>query len=259
MGTETDPEYPVVASIKLGDRLYELLCRKCDVCNDDHYQVFRFCGPTFACYRFPHELDLSSFEDFVRQIDEKLLQSSHEMLRDFELELQKINSPAGIEANHSMEFLLAEYARQRLAILKDMGMLDALYTREGPTSEAERALRLAFELGAAVSEHKVMSTYEEYFWDGVAMAEWRESGLPKAREERLRQGARTREAIMRAAKRLYQTRPELIRNDTETAREIQKMKLPELRRGDEHQLGTDAITKHLRSARRTHFPLKAGD
>jgi hypothetical protein len=84
------------------------------------------------------------------------------------------------------------------------------------------------------------------------MAEWRESGLPKARAERLRQGARSREAIVRAAKALYQTRPELIRNDTQTARAIQKMRLPELQRGYDHQLGLDAITKHLRSARKVH-------
>jgi hypothetical protein len=38
----------------------------------------------------------------------------------------------------------------------------------------------------ASAEYDVMEHYEEYMFDGIAMSEWRESGLPKARAERLR-------------------------------------------------------------------------
>ena len=82
------------------------------------------------------------------------------------------------------------------------------------------------------------------------MSEWRDAGLPKARQERLRQGARTRSEIIRAAERLYANNPLLIRNDLETARQILEMRLPALQKGNGQQLGLDSITRHLRQARR---------
>ena len=75
-------------------------------------------------------------------------------------------------------------------------------------------------------------------------------GLPKAREERLRQGAKTRAEIVTAAKQLYRSDPLLARNDTETARRILQMRLPALRRGNNQQVSIDAITRHLRASRR---------
>jgi hypothetical protein len=72
----------------------------------------------------------------------------------------------------------------------------------------------------------------------------------KAREERLRQGAKTRTEIVGAAKRLYQSDPNLIRNDTETARRILELRLPALQRGANQQVSIDAITRHLRASRR---------
>jgi hypothetical protein len=55
--------------------------------------------------------------------------------------------------------------------------------RAARTSDQSR-----FELGMAAAEYDVMEHYEEYMFDGIAMSEWRESGLPKARAQRLRQG-----------------------------------------------------------------------
>ena len=43
--------------------------------------------------------------------------------------------------------------------------------------------------------------------------------------------------------------PLLIRNDSETARKILALKLPELQKGNGVQLGFEAITWHLRQAR----------
>jgi hypothetical protein len=82
------------------------------------------------------------------------------------------------------------------------------------------------------------------------MEEWRTAGLPKAREERLRQGAKSRAEVVTAAKQLYRSDPLLVRNDTETARRILEMRLPALRRGNNRQMSLDAVTRHLRAARR---------
>jgi hypothetical protein len=73
---------------------------------------------------------------------------------------------------------------------------------------------LGFELGAAVNEHNVMMNFEQYMYDGMALSEWRSSGLPKAQQERLRQGARTRRTVQEALKQLYAKDQEYVRNDS---------------------------------------------
>jgi hypothetical protein len=110
-------------------------------------------------------------------------------------------------------------------------------------------VRLAFELGFAAAEHRLMTYYEDYLHDGIAMSEWRSAGLPRARQERLRQGARTRQEVLSAAKRLYENDPSLVRNDSETARRILSMRLPALQKGANQQLSLDAVTRHLRASR----------
>ena len=77
----------------------------------------------------------------------------------------------------------------------------------------------------------------------LPMSEWRESGLPKARAKRLRQGSGACNAILEAGKE-----PALNRHP-ETARKILALKLPELQKGNGVQLGFEAITWHLRQAR----------
>jgi hypothetical protein len=162
--------------------------------------------------------------------------------------LVEVNSKLGIEADNSFAFRLLEYGRHRLAELSELGALDVLLTKDAPKNDQERALRLAFELGSAAAEYRIMRAYEPYMVKGIAVAEWREDGLPKARAERLRQGERSRSAILKAARELYAKRPELMRNDTETAREILRLNLPALQKGQGHQLGLDSITKYLRQA-----------
>jgi hypothetical protein len=86
----------------------------------------------------------------------------------------------------------------------------------------------------------------------MAVAEWRDKGLPIASAERLRQGSKSRAAIATLAKTLYAQNPDLLRNDTETARQIQKRNPPELRKPNGLCLGIEAIVKHLRAIRRHH-------
>ncbi|QIG49445.1 hypothetical protein G5V57_18015 [Nordella sp. HKS 07] len=253
MASDSEGSYPVIKSIKVHDRQYDLLKTFCSSCNKEHFEVLRFCGPTFARYWFPSDLTEDNFAEFVEVIDEKLLETSADMLNYFYGELEKVNSPTGIEANFSMEFRLLEYGRQRASELGKMNVMDALLSREPPATDMEKALRLAFEFGAAVAEHMTMTCYEDYMWDGIAMSEWRESGLPTAREERLRQGVKTRNAIAAAAKALFKQSPELIRNDSETARAILKMRLPELQKSNGTQLTVDAVTRHLRALRKGHL------
>lgn len=242
--------YELLKERKIGDRRYELASRgKCSCCGNDVLEIWRWSGASVSRYRLGH-FDPEAFEDFVETLDDQFLQTSDKVLPEFYRKLQEKNSPEGIEADFSYEFRLLEYGRQRALALQKLDYLKVLLSDKKPRRKDRQAARLGFELGFATAEHRLMSIYEDYIHDGVAMAEWRHAGLPLAREERLRQGARTRTEILAAAKKLYAVDPTLIRNDSETARRILQLRLPALHKGPNQQLSVDAITRHLRAARR---------
>lgn len=214
------------------------------------HEIWRWSGASFARYRMPQHFDQEQFDEYVESLDEQFLQSSADILEDFHRELQKVNSPEGIDADYSYEFRLIEYGRQRASSLEKLGYLEVLTSTDPVNRNDEVAVRLAFEIGFAAAEHRLMTAYEDYLQDGIAMSEWRSAGLPRARQERLRQGARTRQEVLKAAKLLYENDPLLVRNDSETARRILAMRLPALRKSDTQQLSLDAVTRHLRAGRR---------
>lgn len=244
----TSPEPLVSATIE--DRLYELRERKCAQCETAHFEIWRWCGLSFARYFMTEGFGPENFESFVEDIDEMLLMRACDVFGDFFLDITELHSPAGIVADGSYGFRLLEYARHRCSTLKKAKLLDAITSEKDPANNAEKAVRAAFELGMATAEYRLIAVYENYVYDGMALEDWREAGLPKARAERLRQGAKTREAVIKAAKRVYALDRGLVRNDVETARRILKLDLPELQKGRGLQIGIDAVTRHLRAARK---------
>jgi hypothetical protein len=173
----------------------------------------------------------------VERLDNQLLMSAPQMIHDFHHFLSEVNSKIGIYADDTFEFRLSEYARQRAVSLQKQGWFDALLSEYDPPTPEGKAIRTAFELGCAAAEYRVLRVYDDYVSAGIALSEWRDEGLPKAREERLRQGRRTRAAILRAAEELYAKEPALSRNDSETARRILKLRLPELQKLNGTQIG----------------------
>jgi hypothetical protein len=247
--TAERPPSPIKTLI-IGDREYYLLASSCSNCGELHFVILRYSGISFARYILPSHFSADDFDSFVKLLDEELILSAPDLMGEFDDLLLERNSHLGISADDSLEFRLLEYSRLRVISLQKQGLFDALVRREEPRTEMERAVRTAFELGCAAAEVRVLHHYAAYVFEGMAHAEWREEGLPKAREERLRQGRRTRAAILKAADDLYAKEAGLIRNDTETTRRILKLGLPELQKSNGTQLGVDAITRHLRDARR---------
>lgn len=238
-----------IRKTKIADRSYILYEQPCGKCDKPHYVIYRFCGASFCCYRMDGSFDESHFDDFVERIDEALLQSAPELIQDYHERLTNKNNERGIDADGSFAFRLLEYGRHRISFLNKLGVLDALISSKAPVTSQHKAVRAAFELGMAAAEHRLMDCYEDYLWDGMAVSEWREAGLPRAREERLRQGKRTHVCVVGAAKKLYERDNQLRRNDSETARQIIAMGLPELQKDGGGGVGFDAITRHLRAAR----------
>lgn|ERR1700677_3705392 len=243
--------YEPIREHKIDDRKYELLSRgPCSCCGVEMFEVWRWSGASFSRYKTPKNFTAEEFVTFIELIDEQLLQSSSELLEEFHTKLQNKNSGEGIYADYSYAFRLMEYGRQKTSALERLNCLRVLTSNDAPKNKTEQAARLSFELGYAAAEYRLIEVYEDYVHDGIAMSEWRRAGLPKAREERLRQGTRTRTEVLAAAKRLYAENPFLIRNDSETAREILKLNLPAIQKGRGQQLSVDAITRHLRAARK---------
>lgn len=233
----------------IADREYTLMERKCPECDIIHYEIFRFAGASFSRYRMDETFKVEYFDDFVKNIDVMLLETAADLIQDYYRSLVAKNSERGIEADGTFAFRLLEYGRHRSSRLQKLGYLDVLISRDPPKSPAEEAVRAAFELGMATAEHRLMDTYEDYLWDGMALSEWRETGLPMARAERLRQGKVTHMAVVSAARQLYKADQNLKRNDSETARRILDLRLPELQKSAGVCVSFDTITKHLRRAR----------
>jgi hypothetical protein len=243
--------YQPLRARTIGDRNYELASRGVySCCGNAVFEIWRWSGASISRYRLPEHFDSDDFDDFVETLDEQFLQTSDKILVEFYEKLQEKNSKEGIDADFSYEFRLLEYGRQRALALQKLDYLPVLLSDKTPVENDKIAVRLAFELGFATSEHRLMVIYEDYVHDGVAMSEWRKAGLPLARGERLRQGARTRKEILAAAEKLYAADASLIRNDSETAKRILEMRLPALQKGANQQLSLDAVTRHLRAGRR---------
>ncbi len=224
--------YEPISERQIADRKYDLLSRgPCSCCGVEIFEIWRWSGASFSRYKTPPNFTAEEFDYFVELIDEQLLQSSSELLEGFHARLQDRNSKEGIDADYSYAFRLMEYGRQKVCALEKMKYLRVLTSNDIPRNKTEEAIRLSFELGYAAAEYRLIDVYEDYVHDGIAMSEWRHAGLPKAREERLRQGMRTRNEVQAAAKRLYAENPLLIRNNSETARKILKLNCLPCRKG----------------------------
>jgi hypothetical protein len=100
---------------KIGDRQYELVSRgQCSCCGEHVLEIWRWSGASVSRYRMKQHFDQENFDAYVESLDEQFLQSSADILEDYYRELQKVNSPEGIEADYSVEFRLMEYGRQRV-------------------------------------------------------------------------------------------------------------------------------------------------
>jgi hypothetical protein len=119
--------------------------------------------------------------------------------------------------------------------------------------DSDNDIASAFILGCIATENHWLKVHEEAVFEGYAHIEGRESGRPLALAARIRQGKRTRKAVIDAAASLYEKDPSLRHNDSKTASRIAGMRLESLRKRDGTFLGGEAIVKHLRTARRRRF------
>jgi hypothetical protein len=243
--TTTEPR--VERTIKLGNTTYELMVGQC-ACGSPIYKLLRMCGASISVYAIRAE-DRERIDDYVSELHESFAIDIETRLLLLRKMIEEYNSLGYFNTYDLDEFRVRLVDKARLIFnrFSKNGMLQRIL--EGP-DDIDDDIVAAFLLGCLATENHWIDTHQDAVLEGWSHIEGREAGRPLARAARLRQGKRTRKAVLGAAAKVYQTDPLFQRNDAKTAALIEQMKLDALRKRDGTYLGAEAIVKHLRAARR---------
>jgi hypothetical protein len=206
------------------------------------------CGASISVYAISAE-DRKRIDDYVSELHESFSIDVEPRLLLLQKMIEEYNSLGHFNTYDLDVFRVRVIDKARLIFnrFSKNGMLQRIL--EGPDN-IDDDIVAAFLLGCLATENHWIDTHQDAVFEGWSHIEGREAGRPLARAARLRQGKRTRKAVLGAAAKVYQTDPLLERNDAKTAALIEQMKLDALRKRDGTYLGAEAITKHLRAARR---------
>jgi hypothetical protein len=233
--------------VKLGDCTYELFVGSCS-CGAPIYRLMRTCGASISIYQIC-QADYENIEDYIAELHSSFAVDVGVKMYRLREAIEEFNTKGLFEAEEIDVFRVRLIDKARL-ILNRFVKTGRLREILDNADDVENDLAAAFLLGCLATENFWIETHEEAVFEGYAHIEGRESGRPLAVAARLRQGKRSRRAVMDAASKLYLKQPLLERNDSRTAALIEEMKLEALRKRDGTYLGAEAIAKHLRAARR---------
>jgi hypothetical protein len=250
------PQKPCTASrdtvsvehtVKLGDCTYELFVGTCS-CGEPIYKLMRTCGAALSIYQIS-QADYENLDDYIAELHASLAMDVAARMDCLRQTFHEFNSKGFFEAEEIDVFpvRLIDKARLILNRFSKRGRLQEILDN---VDDVENDLAAAFLLGYLATENFWLENHAQAVFEGYAHIEGRESGRPLAVAARLRQGNRSRRAVIEAASKLYLQEPLLKRNDSRTATLIEKMKLDALRKRDGTYLGSEAIAKHLRAIRR---------
>jgi len=237
----------VECKTKIGDCTYELFVGTCS-CGQPIYKLMRTCGAALSVYQISQE-DYENLEDYIAELHATFAVDVHSRLEGLRQAIEECNSKGLFEAEEIDVSHVRRIDKARLTLnrFSKNGRLKQILDN---ADNVEDDFAAAFLLGCLATDNFWIETHEEAVFEGYAHIEGRESGRPLAVAARLRQGRRSRRAVVEAASKLYLEQPLLERNDSRTAAVIEEMKLEALRKRDGTYLGSEAIAKHLRAARR---------
>jgi hypothetical protein len=208
----------------------------------------RTCGASLSVFEITAD-DYENLDRYVAKLDTSFAVDVGTKLYRMRETIRQHNSRGQFDAHGMHPFRVRLIDRARL-ICNRFSRNGALARILKHLDNVEDDLAAAFVLGCIAAENHWLETHEEAVFEGYAHIEGREAGRPLALAARIRQGKRTRKAVMAAASKLYDQDPSLRRNDSKTANSISRMKLESLRKRDGTFLGAEAIVKHLRAVRK---------
>ena len=241
-------ETRVVRTIKHGDTTYELYVGACGCCGTHPvFRLMRLCGASLSIYEISAD-DYRNLDEYIADLHESFSIDVVTKLTQLRNTIEQFNSRGLFETEgvHPFNVRLIDKARLIASRLSKQGKLQEIIDH---ADDSQHDLASAFILGCIATENHWLTVHEDAVFEGYAHIEGRESGRPLALAARIRQGKRTRRAVIDAAAKLYAQDPSLRRNDTRAANRIVSLKLESLRKKDGTYLGTDAVVKHLRAAR----------
>jgi hypothetical protein len=208
----------------------------------------RTCGAALSIYQIS-QADYENLDDYIAELHASFAMDVDARMDRLRQTIHEFNSKGLFEAEEIDVFHVRLIDKARLIFnrFSKRGRLQEILDN---VDDVENDLAAAFLLGFLATENFWLEIHAEAVFEGYAHIEGRESGRPLAVAARLRQGKRTRRAVIEAASKLYVQQPSLERNDSRAAALIEEMKLEALRKRDGTYLGSEAIAKHLRAARR---------
>jgi hypothetical protein len=245
---EVPSETRVVRTIKHGDTTYELFVGPCGECGRHPvFRLMRTCEASLSVYEISAD-DYQNLDEYVAKLHRTFAVDVITKLAELRQTIDELNSKGSFKAYgmHPFRVRLIDKARLILNRFSRNGLLKKILDHPDGT---DNHIASAFILGSIATENHWLRVHQNAVFEGYAHIEGRESGRPLALAARIRQGKRTRKAVIAAASKLYDEDPSLRRNDSKAANRIANMKLESLRKRDGTFLGPDAIVKHLRAAR----------
>ena len=244
----TPREFRIERSLKRGDTTYELFVGPCACCDKIVYRLMRSCGASSISIYQISAGDADNLEAYVDELHADFAVDVRTKLHQLREAIAEFNSHGLFEAEELSSF--------RVRLIDKARLLSGRLSRTGALGQIlndpdniENDISAAFLLGCLATEYSWLEAHEDAVFEGWAHMEGREVGRPLARAARLRQGKRSRKAVIDAVSKLYAGDPLLRRNDSKTANQIAAMKLEALRKRDNTFLGAEAIIKHIRAAR----------
>src|SRR5262249_9011763 len=221
---EVPSETRIVRTIKHGDTTYEMLVGPCSSCRRHPvFRLMRTSGASLSVYQISSD-DYQNLDEYVAELHSSFSVDVATKLSELQEAIRELNENGSFEAQDIYPYRVGLIDKARLICnrFSKNGLLEKIL--DNP-DDLHNDIASAFVLGCIATENHWLEVHEEAVFEGYAHIEGRESGRPLAIEARIRQGKRTRKAVINAAATLYDEDPSLRHNDSRTANRIAGMKL----------------------------------
>jgi hypothetical protein len=239
----------LVRTIRHGDTTYDVFVGPCKECGTHTaFHIMRSSSDySFSIYQISEE-DYDNVEQYILELHSTFAFDVETKLFALLRAVQEFNAKGYFEAAGVPPFRVRMVDKARLIFnrFSKVGLIEHIVAH---ADDADDDLASAFLLGCLATENHWIELHHDAVVEGYAHIEGREAGRPLALAARIRQGKRTRTAVIRAVRDLYARDPALRRNDSKTANQIVGMHLSGFKKKDGTFLGADAIVKHIRAAR----------
>lgn len=191
---------------------YDLYTKPSSCCEKLIYFIGRTDGARISCFQISKERS-ENVEEVINELHESFAIDTMGLISCLWTTIDEITSKDDFPrfyADQLSNYRISTLDRARLImkIFNAEGKLDYLVAN---ADSMDDDLVAAFTLGYLASENWRTINHEDAVFEGYRQREAREAGRPRAVDARLRIGRRSRQAVVNAARKLYEKEPRLRR------------------------------------------------